>query len=67
MRPQTEEAMKSVSKMVEHPHGDVGVVMARVPRFYFCPSEDHFKYKPTMNRYGYADLIDRNKTILPEI
>jgi len=67
VRPRTEEAMKSVLKMVERPHEDVGVVLARVPRFHFCWSQDHFKHEPAMYRYGYADLTNRNKTSFARI
>ena len=62
VRPQTEVALSSVLKVVEHPHEDVGVVSTRVPRFHYYWSKDHFKHEPGMLRHSYTGLSERNKT-----
>lgn len=67
VRPQTETALNSVLKVVEWPHEDVGVVSARVPRFHFCWSHDHFKHEPAIYRHSYDRLTDHNKTSFARI
>jgi len=62
VRPRTEVALKSVLKVMERPHADVGTVSTRVPHFPFYWSRDHFKHAPEMFRHGYASLSERNKT-----
>jgi len=47
---------------MECPHEDVGVILARIPRFHFHWSQNHFKHEPNMFRYSYADLTEREKT-----
>ncbi|RHN55947.1 hypothetical protein MtrunA17_Chr5g0423971 [Medicago truncatula] len=61
VRPRTERALKSVLKVTERPHEDVGVVSRRVLRFPFYWSKDHFKHVPEIVRHSYTALSERNK------
>jgi len=67
VRPRTKVALSSVLKVMECPHDDVRVVSARVPRFPFYWSKDHFKHGPKMFRHNYVGLSERNKTSFTRI
>jgi hypothetical protein len=67
VRSRKETALNNVLKVVEHPHEDVGVVLARVPHFHFCWSHNHFKHEPAMYIHSYERLTDHNKTSFAKI
>jgi hypothetical protein len=61
VRPRTEVALQSVLKVVERARGEGGVAPVRVPRIRFNWSRDHLKHEPTMYRFSYDKLTERNK------